>query len=323
MTDILATIGNTPLVKLRHLSPNPDVEIWAKLEFFNPTGSIKDRIVKYIIEEAEKSGELKPGGTIVENTSGNTGVAVAMMAHLKGYRAILTMPDKVSEEKQKAPMAFGAKVFLAPTSAAPDDPKHYVNLARSIACDTPNSFMINQYDNKKNPLAHYLSTAPEIWQQTQGKVTHFVASGSTGGTISGIGKYLKEKNKDIKIIMPDPIGSLYYHYFKTGELPQGASCSYQVEGVGEDHVAHAMDFSVVDDMCQFNDQDAFSTARLLAKSEGIFGGGTGGANVWAAINLAKTIKGKAVIVTVIPDSGIKYLSKFYDDKWMLKNNYII
>lgn len=182
---------------------------------------------------------------------------------------------------------------------------------------------MNQYNNLKNTEAHYLTTGPEIWKQTKGKVTNFVAAGSTGGTISGTGKYLKEQNKKIKVVMPDPVGSLYYHYFKTGKLPKKASCSYQVEGVGEDHIARAMDFSIVDDMYQFTDQDAFSTARRLAREEGIFGGGTGGANVWTAIKLAKTLKRKAVIVTIIPDNGIRYLSKFYDDEWMIKNNYSI
>ncbi|MDP9249102.1 MAG: cysteine synthase family protein [bacterium] len=321
--NILKTIGNTPLVKLEHMSPNPKVEIWVKLEFFNPTGSIKDRIIKHIVEDAEKTGQLKPGGTIVENTSGNTGAAIAMIAALKGYKAILTMPDKVSKEKQKTLTALGAKIIMAPTSASPDSPSHYVNLAKKIAAEIPNSFRVNQYDNLKNTEAHYLTTGPEIWKQTKGKITHFVAAGSTGGTVSGTGKYLKEQNKKIKVLMPDPVGSLYYHYFKTGKLPLGASCSYQVEGVGEDHIAHAMDFSIVDDMYQFTDQDAFSTARSLAREEGIFGGGTGGANVWAAIKLAKTLKRPAVIVTIIPDNGIRYLSKFYDDEWMIKNNYSI
>lgn len=322
-SNILATIGNTPLVKLGRLSPNPRVEIWVKLEFFNPTGSIKDRIIKHIIADAEKTGQLKPGGTIVESTSGNTGAAIAMIAALKGYKAILTMPDKVSVEKQKTLTAFGAKIFLAPTSAPPDSQEHYVNVAKQIAENTPNSFRVNQYDNPKNTEAHYLTTGPEIWKQTKGRITHFVAAGSTGGTVSGTGKYLKEQNKNIKVIMPDPVGSIYYDYFKTGKLPEKGSCSYRVEGVGEDHIAHAMDFSVVDDMCQFTDQDAFSTARRLALEEGIFGGGTGGANVWAAIRLAKTLKSNAVIVTIIPDNGIRYLSKFYDDDWMVKNNYLI
>jgi len=318
---VLNTIGNTPLVKLKKINPNPNVDIYVKLEFFNPSGSIKDRIVQYIIDDAEKSGQLKPGGVIVENTSGNTGAAVAMNAAIRGYRAILTMPDKVSIEKQDALKAYGAEVVVTPTSAAPDSPEHYVNTARRIAAETADSFMVNQYDNPKNPEAHYLSTGPEIWQQTAGKVTHFVASGSTGGTISGISRYLKEQNPKVFSLLADPVGSLYYKYFKTGELDPSEVDTYQVEGVGEDHLAKAMDFSQVDDMYQFTDQDAFAMARLLARQEGIFGGGTGGANVWAALKLAATIEGPATIVTVIPDNGVKYMSKFYNDDWMLENGY--
>ncbi|KKR25494.1 MAG: Cysteine synthase, cystathionine beta-synthase [Candidatus Peregrinibacteria bacterium GW2011_GWE2_39_6] len=279
---ILRSIGNTPLVKLKRINPYSNIELLVKLEFFNPSGSIKDRIVKHIIEHAEAEGLIKPGGTIVENTSGNTGAAVAMIAAIKGYKAILTMPDKVSVEKQNSLKAYGAKIVVTPTSASPDSPDHYVNTAKRIAAETPNSFRVNQYDNPKNPEAHYLSTGPEIWEQTKGAVTHFVAAGSTGGTISGIGRYLKERNPNIKIIMPDPIGSIYYDYFKTGQIRKDGSCSYQVEGVGEDHLAKAMDFSLVDDMFQFTDQNAFSTARRLAREEGIFGGGAGGANVSAS-----------------------------------------
>ena len=318
---ILETVGNTPLVKLQKINPYKNVEIWVKLEFMNPSGSIKDRIVKYIIEDAEKNGLLKPGGTIVENTSGNTGAAAAMMGAIKGYKVILTMPDKVSIEKQNALKAFGATIVVTPTSAAPDSPDHYVNTAIRIANETPNSFRINQYDNPKNPLAQYLSTGPEIWEQTNGRVTHFVASGSTGGTISGISKYLKEKNPKVFSFMADPLGSIYFDYFKTGEVRHDGSCSYQVEGVGEDHINKAMDFSLVNDMIQFNDDNAFTTARLLAREEGIIGGGTGGANVWAALQLASKLTEPAVIVTIIPDNGAKYLSKFYNDEWMKANNY--
>lgn len=320
---ILDTIGNTPLVKLQKLSPRPEVEIFVKLEYFNPSGSVKDRIVRHIIEDAEKEGLLQPGGTIVENTSGNTGAAVAMIAAIKGYKAILTMPDKVSTEKQNALKAFGAEIVVTPTSAAPDAPDHYVNTAIRIAEETPNSFRVNQYDNPKNPEAHYLTTGPEIWEQTAGKVTHFVAAGSTGGTISGIGKFLKEQNPNIVNVMPDPVGSIYYDYFKTGEIKTDGSCCYQVEGVGEDHIAHAMNFDVVDEMYQFTDQDAFGMARRLAHEEGIFGGGTGGANVWGALKLAESIEGPATIVTIIPDNGVKYLSKFYNDQWMTKQGLIV
>lgn len=320
---IIQTIGNTPLVKLQKINPYSHVEIWVKLEFFNPSGSIKDRIVQHIISNAETNGLLKPGGTIVENTSGNTGAAAAMMGAIKGYKVILTMPDKVSIEKQNALKAFGASIVVTPTSAAPDDPLHYVNTAKRIASETPNSFRIDQYDNPLNPEAHYLTTGPEIWAQTEGRVTHFVASGSTGGTISGISKYLKEKNPDLKAVMADPYGSIFYDYFRTGEIKHDGSCSYHVEGVGEDHLTKAMNFGVVDDMYQFNDQDAFTTARRLAKEEGIIGGGTGGANVWAALKLASTLTEPAVIVTVIPDNGAKYLSKFYNDEWMRQHNFSI
>lgn len=318
---LLNTIGNTPLVKLQKINPYSNVEIYAKLEFFNPSGSVKDRIVKHIIADAEAKGLLKKGGTIVENTSGNTGAAVAMIAAIKGYKAILTMPDKVSIEKQNSLEALGAKIVVTPTSASLDSPEHYVNTAIRIAKETPNSFRVNQYDNPKNPEAHYLTTGPEIWEQTNGKVTHFVAAGSTGGTISGIGKFLKERNRNIKIIMLDPVGSIYYDYFKTGKINTHGNCSYQVEGVGEDHLAKAMDFSIVDDMYKFTDQDAFSFSRLLAREEGIFGGGTGGANVWGALKLAKTLKNPSCIVTIIPDNGVKYLSKFYNDQWMIENKY--
>lgn len=319
---IVETIGHTPMVRLQHLVKNPLATVLVKLEFFNPSGSIKDRIVVYIIDDAERSGLLKPGGTIVENTSGNTGAAAAMIGAMRGYRVVLTMPDKVSQEKQNALKAFGAEIIICPTSATPDSPEHYVNRAKQLAVEIPGSFRINQYDNLKNPEAHYLTTAPEIWEQTHGNIDYFIAGSSTGGTISGIGKFLKEKNPAIQVILPDPIGSIYYDYFKTGKVPESGNCNYLVEGIGEDHLVKAMDFSVIDDVIQVTDKQAFETARLLARREGILAGGSSGANVWTALQIANRVKEPATIVTVLPDSGSRYLSKLYDDQWMRKNNLI-
>ncbi|HUW27479.1 MAG TPA: cysteine synthase family protein [Sulfuriferula sp.] len=320
---VLETIGNTPLIRIQRLNPNNNVQILAKLEFMNPSGSIKDRIVSHIIEDAEAKGLLRPGGTIVENTSGNTGAAVAMVAAIKGYRAILTMPDKVSKEKQNMLRALGAEIIVCPTKAAPGAPTHYVQKALDLARSTPNSFRINQYDNAKNAEAHYLTTGPEIWAQASGNVDYFLASGSTGGTVSGAGRYLKEKNPHLKIIMPDPVGSIYYKFFRMGAIDPTEIGVYNVEGVGEDHLAKCMDFSVVDEMVQFTDKDAFYTARLLATREGIFAGGSSGANLWAALELAKTLTKPATIVTVFPDTGLKYLSKMFDDEWMQVNGFTL
>lgn len=317
---VLDIIGKTPLIRLQNINPNPLVTILLKMESLNPGGSIKDRIVLHIINDAEQKGLLKPGGTIIEGTSGNTGAAAAMIAATRGYKAILVMPDKVSKEKQNALKAYGAEIIVTTTNAAPESPEHYISIAKKLAGEIPNSFRINQYDNLKNPEAHYLTTGPEIWEQCQGKIDYFIASSSTGGTISGAGRYLKEKNPRIKVIMPDPVGSIYYAYFKTGKIPEGGNCNYQIEGIGEDHIVKAMDFSIVDDIMPVTDKQAFAHTRMLARKEGILAGGSSGANIWGALEISKTLKEPATIVTILPDGGVKYLSKIFDDEWMKQKN---
>jgi cystathionine beta-synthase/cysteine synthase A len=315
MTTILDCIGETPLVTLgRFVSPGR-ATIQAKLEFLSPTGSIKDRIAKHIIFKAEREGRLKPGGTIIESTSGNTGAAVAMIAAARGYRAILVMPAKASVEKQIAARAMGAEVIVAPPDAKPGDPLHYVQRSLDLAREIPNSFRINQYDNPDNPEAHYLTTGPEIWRQTEGRIDYFVAAASTGGTLSGTARYLKERNSAITVVMPDPEGSIYAPYFRTGRVERSAR-KYQVEGVGKDHLVDCMDFSVVDEVMTFRDHDAFGAARRLAREEGILAGGSAGANLWASLEIAERVPRDKVIVTVLPDCGLKYFSKFYDDHWL-------
>jgi cystathionine beta-synthase/cysteine synthase A len=263
-------------------------------------------MARYIIEDAQIRGLIKPGGTIVEATSGNTGAAIAMIAARKGYHAILTVPDKVSKEK----------VVACPISAPPDSPRHYERAAKRLAKMTPNSFFLDQHNNPKNAEAHYHTTGREIWQQTGGAIDYFVASAGTGGTISGVGKFLKEKNPRIKVILIDPVGSVYYDFFKTGKVPASKGCTYKLEGIGGDQIPRALDFSVVDEAVRCADKDAFITACRLAKEEGILAGGSSGANVWGALRIAKSLRRKATIVTVLPDGGVKYLSKLYNDEWM-------
>lgn len=313
---LLDTIGNTPLVKLQHLNVNPLVTILVKLEFFNPSASIKDRMVHYVIEDAERSGLLKPGGTIVEATSGNTGTSVAMIAAYKGYRAILVVSDKVSQEKQNSLVAFGAKIIQTPSDVSADSSDYYVNVAKRIAKETPNCYQIDQYDNPLNSQAHYVLTGPEIWQQTQGQIDYFIAAASTGGTISGAGRFLKEKKPNIKILMADPVGSVFYPYFTTGKIPEKAVGPRYIEGVGQSHLTKVMNFNIVDDVIPVSEKDAFATGRLLAQREGILAGGSSGANVWAALKIGTSLSKPATIVTILPDSGLKYLSKMYDAQWL-------
>jgi len=318
-SNILQAIGHTPLVKLNRVTDKQSATVLAKCEFMNPSGSIKDRMAHYIIEQAEKSGKLKMGGTIVENTSGNTGLALAMIAAVKGYRAIFTLPDKMSQEKIDMLKAFGAQVVVTPTDVPGDSPEHYVNTAIRIAKETPNAFYVNQYHNQDNIAAHYHSTGPEIWEQTQGKFDVFVAGTGTGGTISGVGRYLKEKTDNIKIIGVDPIGSIHYDYFYTHKLVTPAL--YKVEGIGEDILCQALDFSVIDEMRQTNDNQAFTMARRLVREEGLFCGGSSGALVHTACEIAKEIGPGKTVITLLTDSGSRYISKFLNDTWMKQNGF--
>jgi cystathionine beta-synthase len=318
--DILSTIGNTPLVKLNRVTNDITASIYAKLEFMNPGSSIKDRIAAHIIQKAECEGKIKPGWTIVEATSGNTGMGLALYAAVKGYHAIFVMPDKQSQEKIMALRAFGAKVIITPTAVPPDDPRSYYSVAKRIVKEKSNTFYANQYFNPANPEMHYLSTGPEIWEQTEGKVDAVVGGLGTGGTITGIAKFLKEKNEKIEIIGVDPIGSIFYEYFKTGHV--GEAHPYKIEGIGEDILPSTIDFKLIDDVIQVTDKESFLMARNMSRLEGIFAGGSSGGAVVGAIKYAKKSKNKKLIVVIIPDSGSRYLNKVYNDDWMREHSFL-
>lgn len=319
--NITELIGQTPILKLNKITTNHSkANIYAKLEFLNPGGSIKDRIGIQMIEAAEAQGLIKPGYTIVEPTSGNTGLGLAMAAIAKGYKMIFTLPDKMSKEKIDLLRAFGAKVIVTPTNVAPDHPANYIKVAERITKETPNAFMPNQYFNKSNPEAHYRTTGPEIWTQTEGKIDILVASMGTGGTISGIGRYLKEKNPNIRIIGVDPEGSMYHHEFYG---TKGEIHSYKVEGIGEDFIPSNLNLKLIDEIIIVNDKEAFLTARKLAQQEGLFAGGSAGAAVFAALQVADRQENKGkIIVVILPDTGRNYLNKFYSDEWMIENGYM-
>ena len=317
--DILATVGNTPLIRLNKVTEGIPAPIYGKAEFFNPGGSLKDRIGSAIIEAAEKSGDLKPGGVVVEGTSGNTGVGLAIAAALKGYRCIFTMPDKMSDEKVRLLRAYGAEVIITPTAVPADHHDNYVMKAKSIAHNTPNAILSNQFYNHANPEAHYETTGPEIWEQTEGRITHFVASAGTGGTLSGVGRYLKEKNSDIKIIAGDPQGSIYAKFSRTQEIELAQP--YKVEGIGGDKIPDTLHFQFIDEWVTVSDPDAFKMARRLAREEGLFLGGSSGLNVYVSLQIASKLKrdSNAMIVTIFADTGERYLSKIYNDDWMREN----
>ncbi|MFH2056516.1 MAG: pyridoxal-phosphate dependent enzyme [bacterium] len=318
--NILEAVSGTPLVKLNRIVPGGSADIFAKVEFLNPGGSVKDRMATYIIADAEQSGQLKPGGTIVENTSGNTGVGVALTAAVKGYKAIFTIPDKMSSEKINLLRAFGADVVVTRTDVPADSPDSYYETAKRIHGEIPGSFYLNQYHNPKNIEAHYKITGPEIWRDMGGKIDYFVAGIGTGGTLSGAGRYLKEQDASIKVVAVDPIGSVFYDYFQTGK--PGSPELYKVEGIGEDMVVEAMDFSVVDSMIQVGDRESFLTARDLTTLEGLFAGGSSGTAVYAALQIAEQAGPGKRIVVLLPDSGTRYLSKIFSDEWMRDQGFL-
>ncbi|MDX9857967.1 MAG: cysteine synthase family protein [candidate division Zixibacteria bacterium] len=320
--DITQTVGETPLVRIRKMTADRGIRatVLVKPEYLNPTGSVKDRMAIYILNEAVKSGTLKPGGTIIEATSGNTGAAVAMFAAAHDYKAVLTIPDKMSKEKVDALKAFGAEVHVCPTAVPPDDPNSYYETAKRIAQSRPDVFMLNQYHNLDNIKAHYMTTGPEIWRQTAGRIDCFVAGVGTGGTMSGTAKFLKEQNPACEVVAVDVEGSVYYDYFKTRRMPEAHP--YLVEGIGDDMLCEALDFSVIDEMYQANDKISFVFGRELARREGILAGGSAGAAVWAALEHAKKLDSGKTMVVILPDAGAKYISKMYNDDWMREKGFL-
>lgn len=315
--NILDQIGNTPLIKLNRINKGLKPYIFAKLESANPGGSVKDRIGYAMVLDAEKCGELKPGGTIIEATSGNTGIGLALSAAVKGYKSIFVVTDKVSDEKINYLKALGSEVIVVSNSVDPDHPEYYVNVAKRLNKEIPNSFFAYQYSNPSNPEIHYQTTGPEIWDQTDGKITHFVSSIGTGGTISGTGRYLKEKNPDIKVIAADPLGSIFKHYKEKGELIKGTP--YLVEGIGQDCLPANVHFQYIDKIINISDKESFSAARRLTKEEGIFCGGSTGTIVHVALEVAKECNENDVIVFIVCDTGERYLSKVHNTEWLKQN----
>ncbi|MBE2227887.1 MAG: cysteine synthase [Ignavibacteria bacterium] len=314
VNSVLELFGKTPLVKLNHITKDIKASVFAKMESMNPGASVKDRIGLAMIEDAEKRGLLKPGGTIIEATSGNTGIGLALTAAVKGYKCIFTMTEKVSVEKRRYLQALGADVVICPMTAKHDTPENYVSVAKRINADTPNSLFMYQYNNPSNPDAHYHSTGPELWEQTQGRITHFVGSLGTGGTMSGTGRFLKEKNPNIKIIAADPYGSIFKTFKESGIMTEGTP--YLVEGIGQDMLPENVHFKYIDEIINITDKDSFHLSRRLGREEGIMCGGSTGTNLAAALRVAKDLDEKAVVVFVVCDTGERYLSKHHSDEWM-------
>jgi cystathionine beta-synthase len=317
---VLETIGWTPLIRLNAVTRGIRTPVYGKAEYFNPGGSVKDRIAMPIIEKAEREGRLRPGGTIVEGTSGNTGTALAIAAALRGYKCVFTMPDKMSQEKVRLLKAFGAEVIITPTAVPPDHPDSYVMMAKRIAKETPNAILADQFYNDANPQAHYDITGPELWDQTEGRITHFVAAAGTGGTITGVGRYLKEKNPKIRIVAGDPVGSILASYWKSDGKEVREGVPYKIEGIGQDKIPGTLDMKVIDEFETVSDKESFAMARRLTREEGLFVGGSSGLITHVALRIAREIDDpNAFIVTMLCDTGERYLSKLYNDEWMREN----
>jgi cystathionine beta-synthase len=317
--NVTEAVGHTPIVRLNRVAEGVAAEIYAKCEYLNPGGSHKDRVAANMLRRAEAEG-LKPGGTIIEATSGNTGASLALQAAVKGYKCIFVMPDKMSQEKIDSLRAFGARVVVCPTAVEPEDPRSYYSVAKRLAEETPNNYYANQYHNPANPEGHYLSTGPEIWEQCGEELDVFVAGMGTGGTLSGVGRYLKEKKPSIKIVGVDPVGSLYYDFVKTGRLTK--PFSYKVEGIGEDFLPSTMNLKILDDIVRVDDKECFLMTRDLVRLEGVFVGGSSGAVVAGALKYAQASGKKENILVLLPDSAQKYLSKIFNDNWMRENGFL-